>query len=146
MRIKKLQLKDFRRFTDLTIALGESPKKIIALVGPNGSGKSSVFDAFEEKLKDRYGGTQDLAYLSKLLYSSDNAVDVAYDRNRSITIEADGDVSSKKSFYIRTAYRYSPRIETSSIRALPELLEDSRPQSAIDTDSRLQRNHERLIG
>ena len=45
MKIKKLHLKKYKRFSDLTIDLGETPKRIIALVGPNGCGKSSVFDA-----------------------------------------------------------------------------------------------------
>lgn len=44
MKIKSIKLSHFRRFTDLTINLGDSPKKIIALVGPNGCGKSSIFD------------------------------------------------------------------------------------------------------
>ena len=37
----------FKRFDNLTIDLGPTPKKIIGLVGPNGCGKSSIFDAFE---------------------------------------------------------------------------------------------------
>lgn len=45
MKIKKIQIKKFKRFHDLTIDLGENPKRIVALVGPNGCGKSSVFDA-----------------------------------------------------------------------------------------------------
>ena len=45
MKIKSIQLKNgYKPFFDLTINLGPSPKKIVALVGPNGSGKSSVFD------------------------------------------------------------------------------------------------------
>lgn len=41
MKIKKIQLKNgYKRFFDLTIDLGESPRKIVALVGPNGCGKS----------------------------------------------------------------------------------------------------------
>jgi DNA repair exonuclease SbcCD ATPase subunit len=45
MKIKKVQLKNgYKRFHDLTIDLGENPKRIIALVGPNGCGKSSIFD------------------------------------------------------------------------------------------------------
>lgn len=45
MRIRKIQLKNgYKRFYDLTIDLGENPKRIIALVGPNGCGKSSVLD------------------------------------------------------------------------------------------------------
>ena len=34
MKIKKLHLKKYKRFSDLTIDLGESPKRIVALVGP----------------------------------------------------------------------------------------------------------------
>ncbi|MGA2418380.1 MAG: AAA family ATPase, partial [Candidatus Staskawiczbacteria bacterium] len=52
MKISSVRLRNFKRFDDLTINLGSSPRKIIALVGPNGCGKSSVFDAFEERLKD----------------------------------------------------------------------------------------------
>ncbi|MDX1921139.1 MAG: AAA family ATPase [Candidatus Caenarcaniphilales bacterium] len=58
MFIKKLQLKNFKRFSDLTIDLsppnpldrgGEESKipKLVLLIGANGSGKSCVFDAFE---------------------------------------------------------------------------------------------------
>jgi AAA15 family ATPase/GTPase len=45
MKIKTLRLSDYKRFHDLTIQLGDSPKRVIALVGPNGCGKSSVLDA-----------------------------------------------------------------------------------------------------
>lgn len=46
MKVSKVHIQEFKRFKDLTIDLGDSPKKIIALVGPNGCGKSSVLDAF----------------------------------------------------------------------------------------------------
>ena len=41
MLIKKIHLNGYKRFHDLTIDLGENPKRIVALVGPNGCGKSS---------------------------------------------------------------------------------------------------------
>ncbi len=45
MLITKLRLKNgYKRFHDLTIDLGETPARIVALVGPNGCGKSSVLD------------------------------------------------------------------------------------------------------
>lgn len=45
MFIKSVRLKNgYKRFHDLTIDLGEDPKRIVALVGPNGCGKSSVLD------------------------------------------------------------------------------------------------------
>lgn len=49
MFVSKLQLTNFKRFTDLTIDLSglETPPRLVLLIGANGSGKSSVFDAFE---------------------------------------------------------------------------------------------------
>ena len=45
MKIKKIRLKNsYKRFSDLTIDLGDNPKRVVALVGPNGCGKSSVLD------------------------------------------------------------------------------------------------------
>ena len=43
MRIKSIELRDFKRFTHLIV--DEIPKtaKMIILVGPNGSGKTSFF-------------------------------------------------------------------------------------------------------
>lgn len=65
MKIKKLHLKKYKRFSDLTIDLGETPKRIIALVGPNGCGKSSVFDAmlFHNNAYNRIGNTGNKTYV-----------------------------------------------------------------------------------
>ena len=50
MKIKSIKLKDFKRFTDLTIEGLPETAKLVVMIGPNGCGKSSVFDAL--KLKD----------------------------------------------------------------------------------------------
>ena len=47
MRIHSLQLKNFKRFTDLELREIPETAKLVLLIGANGSGKSSVFDAFE---------------------------------------------------------------------------------------------------
>jgi DNA repair exonuclease SbcCD ATPase subunit len=62
MRIKKLQLKNgYKRFHELTIDLGDDPKRIVALVGPNGCGKSSVLDGilFHNNAHNRIGDKND---------------------------------------------------------------------------------------
>ncbi len=46
MRIKSIQLKDYKRFNDFKISGIPETTKLVVLVGPNGSGKSSVFDSF----------------------------------------------------------------------------------------------------
>ena len=46
MRIKNIHLKNYKRFTELTIADLPATARLVVLVGPNGTGKSSVFDSF----------------------------------------------------------------------------------------------------
>ena len=45
MKITKLILVNFKRFTHLTLDGIPKGAKLVMLVGANGSGKSSVFDA-----------------------------------------------------------------------------------------------------
>jgi AAA15 family ATPase/GTPase len=147
MKIKKLELTNFKRFDHLVIDLGDIPKKVIALVGPNGAGKSSVFDAFEEKVKDVRGGSLQSSYLLKSLYKGDYD-GAAYNRHEQVKVGiVDNKPVDRKSFYVRTPYRFTPRINVQSISTLPDTLEDNEmPQSSVDLDQRLQKNYQRLIG
>lgn len=144
MKVKSIELKRFRRFHDLTINLGENPTKIVAMVGPNGSGKSSVFDAFEEKSKDYYGGQHDPAYASKSFYIPGELK--SYSKNDAVKIQTDSSELGKTSFYIRTSYRYSSSIGIDAIKKLPSIIDEEHPASSIQLDSRLQKNYERLMG
>ena len=45
MKIKKIELKDFKRFTHLTIDNIPQTARLVVLVGPNGSGKTSFMVA-----------------------------------------------------------------------------------------------------
>src|SRR3989338_8049513 len=151
MRIKTIQLKHFKRFDDLTIELGDDPKKIIALVGPNGCGKSSIFDAFEEKQKDYKGArsSQPPSFFSKLFfYLLPEKKSEHYNKSEAIKITAKDDAQfNKKSFYIRSPYRFTAKLKADNIRSLPDIIEDqNRPSSSIDIDARLQENYERLLG
>ncbi len=151
MKIKEVKLKQFKRFTDLTINLGDNPRKVIAIVGPNGSGKSSVFDAFEEKQKTYKSASYNptVSFLSKLLHFISGEENDKYDRNRAVKIvKEDGTESfDKKSFYIRTSYRFTPRLNITEIKQQQDALDDtSRPGSSTEIDGRMRENYERMIG
>ena len=63
MRIKSIELKNFKRFTDLRIDHIPESAKLVLLIGSNGSGKSSVFDAFE--LANSHSSYTDREYYKK---------------------------------------------------------------------------------
>jgi predicted ATPase len=147
-----MHLRGFKRFDDLTIDLGENPARIVALVGPNGCGKSSIFDAFEEKLKDVKGANQQEPawFFHKFSFHPDATLRTdAYDKHQAIQITFAGGTQNvtKKSFHIRSAYRFTPSLNVSSITTQPPILDDNRrPHSSVAIDSRLQENYERLLG
>lgn len=152
MKVNQLRLKRFKRFDDLTIDLGEHPARVIALVGPNGCGKSSIFDAFEEKLKDVKGAQhqETATFFDKFAFHPNEAFrKEGYNKNQAIqlTFAGDGQSITKKTFHLRSAYRFTPSLDVKSISAQPDILEDNRrPHSSIALDSRLQENYERLLG
>lgn len=152
MKVKHLRLKRFKRFDDLTIDLGEHPARIVALVGPNGCGKSSIFDAFEEQLKNVKGAQREEQawFFDKFAFHPDLALrNQGYIRNQAITLTfADAAKNIvKKTFHIRSAYRFTPSLDVKSVSAQPNILEDNRrPHSSIALDNRLQENYERLLG
>src|SRR5690554_3854071 len=111
MRIKKIQLKEFKRFDDLTIDLGDNPKKIVAVVGPNGCGKSSIFDALDDKIKDfRHIGDEGNSFYSKALYYEDEEKrKTTYNKAQAVQITLQNGTVNRKSFYVRTAYRFTSK-------------------------------------
>ncbi len=71
-----------------------------------------------------------------------------YNVNNSIQITKDDGSTEfdKKSFYIRSPYRFTPELKANNIKTLPDVIDDlNRPSSSIDLDSRLLENYERLI-
>ena len=153
MKIKRIHMNKYKRFFDLTIDLGNHPKRIIALVGPNGCGKSSVFDAmlFLNNWYAHIGnmGTKDYFY-----HSLDRAPNYNY---QNINIEFDCgrfyDVrNSKKTtglentlFSFRSSFRYNNTLDVRESRAVSEIRKnDFGASSASDIDQRIEQNYRRL--
>ena len=148
MRVKTLKLVGFKRFDDLTIDLGPTPQKIVALVGPNGCGKSTIFDSFEQQLQSfRNHGSEDEEFYSKFLFYNDDRQNEPYDPQRAINITFDSGSLNRKSFYIRTSYRFTPKIDVKQLKFMPDILDlNDEPISTIALDERLQSNYQRLLG
>jgi len=136
MRINNLQLKNFKRFTDLTIANIPGTAKLVLLIGANGSGKSSVFDAFHNVRKIKAGSD----YFQKS--KEDGFVHIALEDGRVIhqVYDTFGSIFSAYdpadfNFIGRSSNRILARISQSANTDQIENDED-RPDTFIDNDNR----------
>lgn len=154
MKIKKLHLKKYKRFSDLTIDLGEAPKRIIALVGPNGCGKSSVFDAMLYKnhtITSHVGGqsAKDYKYHSlegDTTYRSSN-IDILLDGGNFPAVQQAKENAGCKNtiFSFRSSYRYNSDLNVKESKAVSDILKnDFGASSASDIDQRIEQNYRRL--
>jgi energy-coupling factor transporter ATP-binding protein EcfA2 len=150
MRLQEVRLLKFKRFDDLTIDLGPNPAKLVAMVGPNGCGKSSVFDAFEQILQNYSGANSTIAdwFYSKTWFATESPIQT-YNRNIAVRLKAaDGRTAFEaKSFHVRSAYRFTPTLNVSSIQSKGDVISDPiRPGYSSNLDQRLQNNYERMHG
>lgn len=154
MKIKKLQLKNkYKRFFDLTIDLGDSPKKIIALVGPNGCGKSSVLDGMlfhhnvHQSIGNKGNKNSDYHSMDKTPnYSHENVVidfiDGKYQTIRDQKIKSGNENTI---FSFRSPYRYNSNLKVKESRATSEIrLNNYGATSAADLDDKMEENYRRL--
>lgn len=153
MFIKKIELDGYKRFKSLTIDLGDSPKRIIALVGPNGCGKSSVFDGmlFLNNTYNRLGNKDYKDYH----YHSIEQIPT-YDISRIQLEFVEGnfqDVHKNKSdlgkgntiFSFRSPYRYNSSLNVKQTKAVPDILLNNYGASlSSDIDDKMDSNYRRL--
>lgn len=158
MRIKNIKLKDYKRFHDLEIDLGDSPKRIVALVGPNGCGKSSVLDGIIYKFlwygssigsghrRDQQSyhalfGAQDFSVPNNILIEFDEGdFSEVIDERRKLN-----NLNTLVSF--RSSFRYNDKLQVKEIRALDDLANNSYGAStASDLDQRIEESYRRLYG
>jgi hypothetical protein len=165
MKIKSLQLNNFKRFTNLVLQDIPDDNKLVLLIGNNGSGKSSIFDAFEliSDLIHRtppnagnnvpFGGGKDYSYYHKKPYLL--GININFSDKSIITCQFDsvpnGRITysrkfSPNLFYGRTAVRYLPRISRTSIGQTVDISKDTdKPEYFIDEDRRFENDIDLLI-
>uniref|UniRef100_UPI0040578DD2 AAA family ATPase n=1 Tax=Acetatifactor sp. TaxID=1872090 RepID=UPI0040578DD2 len=145
MKIKKIHLEQFKRFTNLTIHSIPETAKLVVLLGPNGCGKSSVFDAFKTwHLRKGYSNVANNDYCKKISTDHRSSYDL-------VNIDFHTDISQfsqtkfHETFYFRTAYRNSPNISITSLNKLNSPLETVDNRMMIQNDATVNDNYQRLI-
>lgn len=153
MKIKKLHLKNgYKRFFDLTIDLGEEPKRIVALVGPNGSGKSSVLDGilFHANAYEMVGdkGRKDHTFHSMNATPDFNHlnVEIIFDQgNFDLVRERRGEGRKNSMISFRSPYRYNNNVKINESRAVGEIrLNNYGASTSSDLDDKMEQNYRRL--
>lgn len=158
MKIKSVNLKDFKRFADLVIKDIPESARLVILVGPNGSGKSSVFEAFNVYLTRTKGSLSfDRDYhvkVSSIVIPASNDTWYLFQNNKvSVTFHDHLDINwnqpqevDKNAFYIRSSYRYEADFSVNSLQRQGSMLEDTkRPMYMLSTDSRVSDNYQRMV-
>jgi AAA15 family ATPase/GTPase len=151
MRITKLELENFKRFTKLTIDMTRlgTPPKLVLLIGANGSGKSSVFDAFNclksEVIAKRFLSHELDEYYRKEKndWYSINITDSSGEVSGSINNKKTARMMHESSFYGRTSLRQVPRLTRLNFKNGFSVEGDSdRPLTWIDRDERFENDLE----
>lgn len=145
MRINRLQLRNFKRFTDLTIDLSslQTPPKLVLMIGANGSGKSSLFDAFEWLTLTKSSPKNDSAYYQKaagkIIEGEIQFADGGKIQRTNGAAEVFGALPLSL-FYGRSAFRQVPELTRTSIGGRESVVanDEDRPLRYIHLDQRFE--------
>ena len=151
MKLATVTIKNFRRFTDLTIQNIPESTRLIMLAGPNGCGKSSLFDAFaiwhRRIARPQYNAEWDTSYHGKVgITTSTHNNDQILDQIKPAFHEpmpADEN-ELKKLFYIRSAYRNDPEFQIRQLTRSGPILDEQRIRRLIENDATVSRNYSRM--
>lgn len=155
MRIKKVELSNFKRFTHLIVEGIPESVKLVILVGPNGSGKTSFMEAMNHFYKCAgYGDSGDYHYLSK----KGNVETYDFSQWRSVAFnivditfynatfpKGYGQGNIKGHFYFRSAYRNEPDFTIDSMHRQDDPTESIRLPTLIQNDRTVSNNYQRLV-
>ena len=163
MYLQKVHLQSFKRFTDLTIDLGEpaEPYRLVLLIGTNGSGKSSVFDAFEVSSDLK----QPKKFVSNTYYrkSSEKPFSVVITDHTGTVVDTgtsnfhnpgsvegvhqSGALALGNTFYGRSSLRQVPRLTRTTLGQNKDVnfqQDSDRPRTYVDRDERFENDLEEV--
>ena len=155
MKITSLQFKNgYKRFHNLTIHLGQSPARVVALVGPNGCGKSSVLDGmlYHNNAHGALGNTGDMDYSYHSLHNEPNYshqnISINFTEGTFSEVWRAKQQSDQHNtiFSFRSPYRYNANVKISETTAVDEIrLNRYGASTTVALDEKMEINYRRLL-
>ena len=149
MKLNSINIKDFRRFTDLTVEKIPESAQLIILAGPNGCGKSSFIDAliawhaseYVKKHRQWRNFSWESDYHKKV-----DAKPAANWQNK-INLLPFGSVPPEigKAVYVRSAYRNDPEFQMQQLSRVGNPFESLPVTRTINNDAAVSKNFQRLV-
>jgi predicted ATPase len=145
MKISKIKINNFKRFTDLTISEIPETARLIVLVGPNGSGKTSLFEAFNHWYKlNSYGNVGNQDYFEK----KEGVISTGSWYQDKVNVELFNNPNAqevKGKFYFRTAYRNEADFTISNLKNQSDPTAAIKLETLMQNDITVSENYQRLI-
>ncbi len=139
MNITKLQFKNFKRFSDVTIDNVPETSKLVLLIGANGSGKSSLFDGFnylQTRTNQSHRNEEVIEYYQKGSSKGEIFIDTPNEKiHHVLGSKTIGDNLNNLKLFGRSSIRIVPTLGN---KGNPYEIEDDtdRPKKFIDNDTR----------
>ena len=141
MRFKSVTIKDFKRFTHLTVQGVPETARLIILAGPNGCDKSSFFDA----LRTWHGLTSQKHPSWEPDYHAKTGSSHQNEWPQAVQVDFHSPVSDpNKALFIRSAYRNDPEFQVQNLERVGDPLQEVRVSRMIDNDEAVAKNFRRL--
>jgi len=142
VKFKNAKIKNFRRFTDLTVQGIPETARLIMLAGPNGCGKSSFFDALYTWYKWHSG--KDRSWDTEYHLKTASPYQENWKNNVAVEFHDSEPNEKKKIFYARSAYRNDPDFRLHQLQRTGNPLDKMPVSRMIDNDAAVNRNYQEL--
>lgn len=151
MRIKSVQLTNYKRFTNLCIHDIPESARLVVLIGPNGTGKSSLFDAFLLKSKSNRNNYRLEGTRANYYYKDDgtsrppgSTAEVSQSIDVQFYCHEPNDLKWSAAFNIRSPYRNEADFQLGSLERVTAATEMERFGRIIDLDQAVSDNYRRM--